>query len=432
MMMWHNKFVVVGVTGGIAAYKAAELVSTLTREGAEVQVIMTASAQQFITPLTLQTLSKNPVIVDMFAEPKAWEVQHVALADKADLFLVVPATANLIGKVANGIADDMLTTTIMATRAPVVFAPAMNVHMYANPIVQMNIHKLRGFYHFVEPGSGRLACGYEGKGRLAELSEILETAGRVLDSGTSAQQTPGEYSNRVVADINDELEATQCGVADYSGLTVLVTAGATREAIDPIRFITNRSTGKMGFAIAEAAARRGARVILVAGPTNLPAPPGVELVAIESARDMYAAVTEHYPGVDVVIKSAAVADYRPKQRAGQKIKKGEGDLILELERNPDILAQLGKTKQRQVLVGFAAETNDLIRHASDKVRRKNLDFIVANDVTQAGAGFGTDTNMVKFIFPTGEIHELRMMPKSEVAGAILDQVLVILRQRDKE
>jgi phosphopantothenoylcysteine decarboxylase/phosphopantothenate--cysteine ligase len=423
--MWHNKFVVEGVTGGIAPYKAAELVSALTKQGAEVQVIMTASAQQFITPLTLQTLSKNLVITDMFAEPKAWEVQHVALADKADLFLVVPATANLIGKVANGIADDALSTTIMATRAPVVFAPAMNVHMYTNATVQSNLDKLRRLgYHFVEPGSGRLACGYEGKGRLAELESILAAGESVLACGISAHRGAREYSKS-----EDKLNG---GVADYLGRTVLVTAGATRESIDPIRFITNRSTGKMGYAIAEVAAGRGARVILVAGPTNLPTPANVELVKIESAREMYTAVTELYPMVDVVIKSAAVADYRPKQLAEQKIKKGEGDLVLELERNPDILAHLGKTKQGQILVGFAAETNDLIQHASDKVRRKNLDFIVANDVTQQGAGFGGDTNVVKFIFPSGDIKELPLMPKTEVAGAILDQVLEITRQHNKE
>ncbi len=415
--MWRNKFVVVGVTGGIAAYKAAEIVSTLTKNGAEVQVIMTASAQQFITPLTLQTLSKNPVITDMFAEPKAWEVQHIALADKADLFLIVPATANIIGKVANGIADDMLSTTIMATQAPVVFAPAMNVHMYANPVVQENIRTLQELgYHMVEPGIGRLACGYEGKGRLAEIPEILRVASEVLQTKSTSKAENGSTPDPKA----------------FAGRTILVTAGATREALDPVRFITNRSTGKMGYAIAEAAVQQGAKVILVTGPTQLRYPLGVETVEVESACEMYAEVTKRFPEVDAVIKSAAVADYRPKHRSDRKIKKGESDLVIELERNPDILVSLGETKRQQVLVGFAAETNDVIKHALDKVQRKKLDFIVANDVTQAGAGFGTDTNVVHFIFPSGEVKDFPIMSKAEVARTILDQVKQLLKQREKE
>ncbi|HEX3033321.1 MAG TPA: bifunctional phosphopantothenoylcysteine decarboxylase/phosphopantothenate--cysteine ligase CoaBC [Bacillota bacterium] len=398
--MWHNKFVVVGVTGGIAAYKGAELVSTLVKQGAEVQVIMTASAQHFITPLTLQTLSKNPVITDMFNEPKSWEVQHIALADRADLFIIAPATANILGKVACGIADDMLSTTIMATRAPVLFAPAMNIHMYANAVVQDNISRLKKLgYHFIEPASGRLACGYEGKGRLPEVQAIMAAGAELLQGRIAVQ--------------------------DMAGLRVLVTAGATREALDPVRFITNHSTGKMGYAIAAQAARRGADVMLISGPATLPVPARVKLKNIQTAREMFDAVTENYSQADIVIKSAAVADYRPKQTSAQKIKKKEGDLVLELERNPDILAWLGEHKVNQVLVGFAAETNDLVANASDKVRRKNLDFIVANDLTQEGAGFGTDTNVVKFIFADGKVVDQPKMTKQEVANAILDEVLVL-------
>jgi len=391
-----NKCIVVGVTGGIAAYKAAEVVSRLVKLGAEVHVIMTASAQKFVAPLTFQTLSRQRVITSMWDEPKAWEVQHVALADKADAFLVVPATANIIGKLANGIADDMLSTTVMATTAPVIVVPAMNVHMYTNPAVQENMGKLaRLGYYFVEPAEGFLACGYTGKGRLADVEEII--------SGLIAVVNPRQ---------------------DFKGKKVLVTAGPTREPIDPVRFITNHSTGKMGYAIAGAARERGAEVTLISGPTNLDKPAGVKFIGVESARDMFSQVMEHYPEADVVIKAAAVADYRPKTVSDRKVKKKDGDLVIELERNPDILLELGKNKGGKILVGFAAETHELITYAEDKIARKNLDLIVANDVTQPGAGFATDTNIVKLVFPGGVIEELPQMSKDQVAHIILDRIAV--------
>lgn len=393
--VFKNKCIVLGVTGGIAAFKAAELVSLLKKQGAEVHVILTSAAQKFITPLTLQTLSKNPVILDMFDEPKSWEVQHIALADRADLFMIVPATANFIGKAANGIADDMLTTTVMAAKCPVLVAPAMNVNMFSNPIVQENIIKLGKMgYHFVEPDEGLLACGYEGKGRLASLDKIMAKTQEVLNTSL-----------------------------DLSGKKVLITAGGTREAIDPVRYISNHSSGKMGYAIAQCAVKRGAEVYLVSGPTSLDKPAGVHFVPIESAQEMYDEVHNLFPDMDIVIKAAAVADYRPKVTANQKIKKLNDQLSIELEKNPDILLSLGKNKKGQILVGFAAETNDLIANAKDKITRKNLDFIVANDVTQKGAGFGTDTNIIKIIYPDGEILDLPMMTKIEAANIILDKIL---------
>jgi len=398
----HGKSIVVGVTGGIAAFKAAELVSSLVKQGAEVNVIMTKSAHKFITPLTLQTLSKNPVITDMFEEPKSWEVQHIALADKADLLAVVPATANLIGKIANGIADDMLSTTIMATQAPVLFAPAMNVHMYENLIVQKNIYNLQQLgYSFVEPDQGRLACGYEGKGRLAKIEKILAEIQRCLGSTSK----------------------------DLAGKTVLVTAGGTREAIDPVRYISNHSSGKMGYAIARAAIARGARVILISGPVNLQKPKGVELYPVESAHEMHQQVLGKFEQADIIIKAAAVADYRPNSIAQDKIKKSSETLTLELVKNPDILAELGKLKGDRILIGFAAESKDLLDNAKAKLAKKNLDLIVANDITQPGAGFNHDTNIVKLLLGNGEVKDLPILPKDEVAHRILNQAIRILEQR---
>lgn len=399
--MLTNKCIVLGVTGGIAAFKAAELVSALSKVGADVHVIMTKSAQQFVTPLTFQTLSRNLVVTDMFALTGNWQVEHISLADKADLFLVAPATANFIGKVAGGIADDMLTTTIMATRAPVVVAPAMNVHMYENQTVQKNIDYLKGQgYIFIEPEEGPLACGYTGKGRLAQISTILQ---RVKD----------------IFNTSDAL----------AGKKVLVTAGPTREAIDPVRYISNRSTGKMGYAIAEEALRRGAEVTLISGPTNLTPPIGANLVPVESAEEMYSAVKSNYKNAQIIIKSAAVADYRPKQKSSRKIKKTTNDMILELEKNPDILQALGAKKGEKILVGFAAETDNLIKNAKDKISRKNLDFIVANDITREGAGFGTETNIVKIINALGKTESLPKMSKKEVARVILDRIEDIIKNR---
>ena len=392
--MLADKCILIGITGGIAAYKVPDLVSRLTKAGADVHCIMTKSAQHFVTPLTLQTISRNPVTTEMFELPKDWDVRHISLADRADMLVVVPATANVIGKVCGGIADDMLSTTIMAVQAPVLFVPAMNVHMYQNLIVQDNITRLKSYgYHFIEPETGRLACGYEGKGRLPENDVIF-----------------------------DGIKSFFSNEKDLSGKTYLITAGPTREFVDPVRFLTNRSTGKMGYALARAASDRGARVILISGPVNLPVPDGVEHIPVVSASDMFEAVKNNYQDADVIIKSAAVADYTPKNKSQIKIKKGEGNLNLELSRTTDILRYLGENKGNRILVGFAAETDNLEQNAAKKVREKNLDLIVANDITVPGAGFGTDTNIVKLIYRDCRIDGLDIMPKEKVAHSILDRI----------
>ncbi|MZQ76303.1 MAG: bifunctional phosphopantothenoylcysteine decarboxylase/phosphopantothenate--cysteine ligase CoaBC [Peptoclostridium sp.] len=393
--MLSGKNVVLGVCGGIAAYKACDIVSRLKKLGANVDVIMTDSASKFVTPLTFQTLSQNPVVQDMFEEVSAWDVRHISLAKKADVFLIAPATANIIGKMANGIADDMLSTTVMATKAKILIAPAMNSAMYENPVLQRNIETLKGLgCAFVEPESGMLACGDIGKGKLAQPEDIVEI-------------------------VQQQLLHT----GELSGKTVLVTAGPTREAIDPVRYITNHSTGKMGYAIAKAAMRKGANVILVSGKTNVKPPLGLEkFVSVESTIDMYNAVVENLDGCDIIIKSAAVADYRPKTRSDKKIKKTEGDLVLELERNPDILLEIGKMKGDRILVGFAAETDDIMENAAKKIEKKNLDFIVANDITAEGAGFGVDTNIAKLLYRDGKVIELEKMSKDELSEIILQKV----------
>lgn len=393
--MLTNKNVVLGVTGGIAVYKAADVVSRLRKLGINVHVIMTKSAQEFVQPLTFQSLSQNYVVTDMFDEPRTWDVEHISLAQKADLFLIAPATANVIGKIAHGIADDMLTTTVMATKAPVLVAPAMNTNMYENPIVQDNIRKLEaGGYTFIEPAAGRLACGDYGKGKLADPEVIVEEVLKILNIPN-----------------------------DLNGMKLVVTAGPTRESIDPVRYITNHSSGKMGYAIAERAAQRGAEVILISGPTNLLTPAGVKRMDINTTHEMYDAVMGQLNWADVFIKSAAVADYRPKAVAENKIKKGEGNWVVELTRNPDILKELGQRKQaEQILVGFAAETQDLITNAKSKVEKKNLDFIVANDLTREGAGFKSDTNIVTIIDREGNQEHYDLMAKKDLADAILSKV----------
>jgi len=399
----QGKTIIVGVTGSIAAYKAAEVVSSLKKEGAIVKVIMTKGATEFISPLTLQTLSQNPVAVEMFTPPQNWEVEHISLADQADAFLLAPATANLIGKIAAGIADDLLTATVMATQAPVLIAPAMNVKMYENPLTQANIVRLAGLgYLFVEPEHGRLACGYEGKGRLAKLDKII----------ASIKQIIGRKK-------------------DLTGYKIMITAGATREPLDPVRFLSNHSTGKMGYALAEAAEQRGAEVVLISGQTNLPSPAGVKLIKIQTAREMHQAVFAHLEEVDIIIKSAAVADFRPKVVAAQKVKKAGAEEVwhLELERNPDILYELGQNKGKRVLIGFAAETNDLLNNAYQKMKKKNLDLIVANDLTLEGAGFAGDTNIVKIINSNQKIEEFPKMKKRELAEKILDKALIIAQNR---
>lgn len=396
--MENKRCVCIGVSGGIAAYKALDIVSALRKKDIDVRVIMTESATKFVTPLTFQSLSQNMVITDMFAEPKAFEIQHISLAKRADIFLVAPATANIIGKVANGIADDMLSTTIMATKAKVIFAPAMNTNMYENKIVQSNIEKLTGLgYEFIEPASGRLACGDEGKGKLADVNTIIE---KVLDA----------LENKDIP-------------KDLLGKKVLISAGPTYSNIDPVRFITNKSTGKMGYYIAEEARDRGADVTLVSGPTSLKPPSGVKVINITTNEEMKEAIFENYEDSNIVIKSAAVADYKIKNYSKDKIKKGDGDLVLTFVRDNDILKLLGEKKTNQILVGFAAESTNISENAKRKLESKNLDYIVANDITSSDTGFGSDDNKVVIFTKDGEEINLDKMSKRKVASKIFDTIL---------
>lgn len=392
--MLKGKEIILGVTGGIAAYKAVELLRLLTKAGAGVHVIMTGAATEFVTPLTFQTLSMNPVSTSLFNLISEREIGHISLADRADLFIIAPATANVIGKLASGIADDMLTTTVMATKAPVLIAPAMNVNMYQNPLYRENEAKLKGHgFLFVEPASGMLACGWEGEGKLQEPQVIFEEALAALSK------------------------------KDLAGENILVTAGPTREELDPVRYISNHSSGKMGYAIAGAARRRGARVMLVTGPTCLAEPYGVETVQVTTALDMRLAIMDRLEESTMVIKAAAVADYRPARRAALKIKKSAGSHTLELEKNPDILGELGEMKGKRLLVGFAAETDDLVGNAGKKLAEKNLDMVVANDISLEGAGFNVDTNIVKLLFRDGTVEDLPLMGKQALADIILDRVM---------
>ena len=398
-MVLENKRIILGVCGGIAAYKAIELLRLLTKAGADVHVIMTHAAQEFVTPLTFQTLSSNPVHTELFNLIAEREIGHISLADRADLFIVAPATANIIGKIAAGIADDMLTTTVMATKAPVLFAPAMNVNMFTNPIYQENEQKLRRLgYLFEEPVSGTLACGWEGDGKLAAPETIFESAVTALTN------------------------------KDLAGRTILITAGPTREEIDPVRYISNHSSGKMGYALARAARRRGAQVLLISGPTALAKPDGVHFVSVTSANEMQGEVMARAAEYDVVIKAAAVADYRPLVRNSSKIKKKAESATIELVKNPDILAGLGRMEKRPFLVGFAAETDALAENATRKLNEKNLDMIVANDVSQADAGFNVDTNRALLLFKDGSSNMCELMSKDQLAEAILDNVAVRLDQ----
>lgn len=391
--MLKGKQVVLGVSGGIAAYKAVELLRLLTKAGADVHVIMTRSAQEFVTPLTFQTLSANPVHTELFNLISEQQIGHISLADRADLFIIAPATANVVGKLACGIADDMLATTVMATRAKVLIAPAMNVNMYTNPIYRDNEERLRRLgYLFSPPETGELACGWVGEGKLAPPEAIFEAALAALTPKT------------------------------LSGQTIMVTAGPTREEIDPVRFISNHSSGKMGYALARAAQLRGSRVILVSGPVGLAVPPGVELVSVESAAEMREAVMARASECTVVIKAAAVADYRPAERSEAKIKKQNDELTIRLVKNPDILAELGRLDRRPFLVGFAAETGSLEAAAAKKLAEKNLDMIVANDVSQPDAGFNVDTNRARILFRDGRNVECPLMSKNELANRILDHI----------
>jgi phosphopantothenoylcysteine decarboxylase / phosphopantothenate---cysteine ligase len=392
--MSSNKTVVVGVCGGIAAYKALDVISQLKKKEFNVHVIMTKSAAEFVTPLSFQTLSQNMVVTDMFAEPKAFEIQHISLAKKADLMLIVPATANIIGKVANGIADDMLSTTIMATTAPVIFAPAMNTNMYNNIIVKENINKLKKLgFSFISPDSGRLACGDFGEGKLADTKLISNITYSLL------------YDKK-----------------DMIHKKVLVTAGPTISPIDPVRFISNRSSGKMGFAIAEEARDRGADVTLISGPTNLECPHDINLIKVNTNEDMYSEVIKRFTEQDIVIKAAAVADYKAKNYSPLKLKKSSEDLNLIFTRDNDILKKLGELKTHQVLVGFAAESHNLLENAKLKLEQKNLDFIVANDITVDEIGFASDENKVLIIDKEGKITNLDKMPKKLVARELFNLI----------
>ena len=393
-----GKNIVLGVTGGIAAYKSAEVVSRLRHSGASVHVIMTRNATEFVSPLTFQTLSAHPVVTDTFDTPEKWDVEHVALAKLADIFVIAPATANILAKMAHGIADDMLSTTVLATKAPILAAPAMNTGMWTAEATRTNIKILRErCVFFAGPESGMLACGDEGAGRMSEPAEIVKRIEEILNRKT-----------------------------DLRGMKVLVTAGATRERLDPVRFLSNDSSGKMGFALAEAARDRGAEVTLVKGSTTAALPSGIRSVQIESALDLLETMKKEAPDHEIVIQAAAVADYRPAESSDIKIKKKAGEsLVLVLEENPDVAKAIGALKrENQTFVGFAAETDHVQKHAKEKLISKRLDMIVANDVTKPGAGFNTDTNIAALITTDGT-EELPLMSKRDLADRILDRILTL-------
>lgn len=395
-MKLTGRTVVLGITGGIAAYKACELASRLRKAGAETYVIMTKNACEFVAPLSFETLTNHPVVTDTFARPETWEVEHVALAKKADIFVIAPATANILAKMAGGIADDMLSTTVLATKAPVLVAPAMNTGMWENAATQANAETLkkRGV-HFVGPEGGYLACGDTGAGRMSEPEAIFDAICGLL-----------------------------CPVQDMEGLNVLVTAGPTREALDPVRYITNHSSGKMGYAIAEAAQKRGANVTLLSGPVQLKKPEGVKIVDVLSTQDLYDRMMEHCEKQHIIIQAAAPADFTPVEFAEEKIKKDDdGNIIIEMKQTQDVAKAVGQRKMPgQVLVGFAAETEKVNEHAKKKLEKKNLDMIVANDVTMPGAGFNVDTNIVTFITRDG-LEDMPQLSKADVAEKLLDRAL---------
>jgi len=399
--MLSGKTVVVGVCGGIAAYKSVEVVSRLVKLNATVNVIMTRNAQKFISPLTFQTISKNTVADKMFTTTSKWDIEHVSLAQKADIIVIVPATANIIGKIASGIADDLLTTTVMASKAPILIVPSMNNVMYENPVLNENILKLKKHgYLFMEAEEGLLACGTVGKGRLPEPEEIVETIIGVIGHKK-----------------------------DMEGLKVLVTAGPTREFIDPVRYITNRSSGKMGYALAKACYMRGAEVLLISGPVSLKKPANINVINVITAEEMYNEVMKTYENYNVILMFAAVADYSPAQKIKEKIKKAEEEFDLRLKKTHDIAEELGKLKGDRILVGACAETGDIVKNAMEKLKKKNFDIIMANDVTMEGAGFDVETNIVKILKKNGDIIELPLMQKIDVAHKVLDEVVKLPEER---
>lgn len=397
--MIKEKQIVLGISGGIAVYKVVELVRQFRKRHAKVDVIMTQNARQFVTPLTFQTISGNPVHTDLFHSFNP-EITHISLADKADLLIVAPATANIIAKIAHGLADDLLSTVVLATKAPLLIAPAMNANMWDNRMVQQNVAKLKELgCRIMNPTTGELACGYEGKGRLPDIDDILEETIAILTE------------------------------KDFQGERILITAGPTHEHIDPIRILTNRSSGKMGYALAKASHQRGAEVMLVSGPTNLKPIPHIHTIQVENSLEMSKAVLNHYKSCSIVIKAAAVADYRPKKSFKDKMKKTHKTLTLGLEKNPDILYQLGKDKAEKILVGFAAETQNLISQAKLKLDKKNLDLIVVNHALQKRGGFGSDSNEATLIDFEGKIDAFPLMRKEELAEKILDKIKQIKKEK---
>jgi phosphopantothenoylcysteine decarboxylase/phosphopantothenate--cysteine ligase len=393
--MLNNKTIILGTTGSIAAYKAAEIASQLTQAGAKVNVIMTEEAIQLISPVTFRAITGRPVVTEMFDLASEFSIEHVFLAKSADIIVIAPATANIIAKLAAGIADDMLCCTVLATKAPVIIAPAMETNMYNNPVTQDNLSKLKARdFVIIAPATGWLASGKEGPGRLADINDIIGSIRQVLGRG-----------------------------GDLAGKHIMVTAGGTQEPIDPVRYISNRSSGKMGYALAEAARDRGAKVTLVTAPTSLPEPVGVDVVKVNTAQEMHQAVENATSQADALIMAAAVADYRPLKAVKDKIKKGNAGLTLELECIPDIL---GSVKGNLIKVGFAAESSNLVENAKQKLKQKGLDFIVANDITASNSGFGADTNRVTIIDREGKVDSLPLMPKREVANKVLDRVMGLL------
>ncbi|MTI69933.1 MAG: bifunctional phosphopantothenoylcysteine decarboxylase/phosphopantothenate--cysteine ligase CoaBC [Firmicutes bacterium] len=392
--MLKDKNIVVGVTGGIAAYKAVDVVSRLIKKGANIDVIMTKSATKFVTPLTFQSLSQNFVTVDMFDEPKKWEVEHISLAQRADAFVLVPATANIIGKIANGIADDMLSTTVMATNSKVIFAPAMNTQMFRNPIFKQNMDKLKDLgYEFIKTDTGRLACGDIGEGKLAQPEIIVDYV---------------EKSFKKDLKLKDK--------------KVLITAGPTMQAIDPVRYITNHSSGKMGYSLAKSAKDKGANVTLISGPTNLKAPKGVDVINVKTTEEMFEAVNNHFKDCDILIKAAAPLDYRPEKVSKNKIKKKSSKLELKLVKNIDIAAHFGKLKEKQKIIGFAAETDNIVNNSKKKLKAKNFDMIIVNDVSKKDAGFKSNTNIVTIVDKNLNEESFPKMKKEELSEIIIDKV----------